>query len=69
MPQYSPFLAIGSSPLQAPITLSNPGSMISVGNPGGPVVFATLGVPIIAGITRSFPSNLVGATAQELITT
>ena len=52
-----------ASPLQAPITLQTTGSKITVGNPGGPIVYASRGPiltnigfsPGVGGIVQPFP--------------
>lgn len=51
---------VNATALQQLITLQSPGTMISVGNPGGPVVFSTYGSPIIPVLAGGVPRSVVG---------
>lgn len=59
MPQSPIALApTKSSPLQEPISLQATGNYITIGAPGGPVVFADPGRYIVPGLAGSIPRNI-----------
>jgi len=62
MPQNPPALAdvqaVNATPLQEVINLSA-GSMIAVGNPGGPVVFTNSGEAMVPSLNAGAPRSIV----------
>ncbi len=54
MAQYPPSISIeNASPLQEQINLQSAGNYVTVGAPGGPVIFATFGRYIITALANS----------------
>lgn len=49
-PAVSP---VNSSALQVPITLQSPGSMVTVGAPGGPVIFSSYASLVVTALGGS----------------
>lgn len=50
---------VNSTALQEPISLQATGSQITIGAPGGPVIFANPLQPIVPGLSGSIPRSAV----------